>query len=172
MSAPTAGKAVSLELTAPEKLKAIHDLSAFDCGDDSINQYLTKKASKAQDSRFATVFVTCLKGSKTVVGYYTLSSAMIIRANVVPKKAQRNSPDQHPMTILGRMGVCKSAQGTGLSIDLLRDAIIRAIAASGEVGSTALVVHPLNERLVALYEKAGFIRSPQLSPITMMLPLN
>jgi hypothetical protein len=44
-------------------------------------------------------------------------------------------------------------------------------AASGEVGSTALVVHPLNERLVTLYEKAGFIRSPQLSPITMMLPL-
>ncbi|WP_168187322.1 hypothetical protein [Pseudomonas sp. VI4.1] len=29
MSAPTAGKAASLELTAPEKLKDIHQLSAF-----------------------------------------------------------------------------------------------------------------------------------------------
>ncbi|VVP95003.1 hypothetical protein [Pseudomonas fluorescens] len=86
MSAPTAGKAASLELTAPEKLKDIHQLSAFDCG------------------------------------------------------------------------------------DLLRDAIIRTIAAASEVGTTALVVHPLNERLVTLYEKAGVIRSPQLSPITMMLP--
>lgn len=170
MSAPTAGKAASLELTAPQKLNDAHDLGTFDCGEVSINEYLVKKAMKAQSARTATVFVTCIKGSQTVVGYYTLSSATIMRSHVVPRKAQRNSPDQHPITILGRMGVCKTVQGIGLSLDLLRDAVIRALTASNEVASTALVVHPLNDRLVTFYEKAGFIRCPQLSPITMMLP--
>jgi predicted GNAT family N-acyltransferase len=170
MSTPTARKTASLELSAPEKLTVIHDLSAFDCGEESINEYLIKKALKARNAKHATVFVTCIKGTNTVVGYYTLSNSMVMRADVVPKRAQRNSPDQHPVTVLGRMGVCKTVQGTGLSLDLLKDAIIRSIAASSDVASTALVVHPLTDRLVTFYEKAGFIRCPQLSPVTMMLP--
>ncbi|MFJ2365945.1 GNAT family N-acetyltransferase [Pseudomonas sp. NPDC087697] len=170
MSTEIAEQAVPLELSAPVKLNETHDLDAFDCGEDSINEYLKKKAIKAQIAKTATVFVVCIKDTGTVVGYYTLSNGMIMRANVVPKKAQRNSPDQHPITILGRMGVCKTLQGTGLSLDLIQDAVLRALTASEDVASTALVVHPLNDRLVGLYEKAGFLRSPQLSSITMMLP--
>ncbi|WP_339433256.1 hypothetical protein [Pseudomonas sp. EA_65y_Pfl2_P78] len=166
----TAAKAISLELSAPVKLTENHDLETFDCGEDSINEYLKKKAIKAQIAKTATVLVVCIKNSNTVVGYYTLSNGTIMRADVVPKKAQRNSPDQHPITILGRMGVCKTLQGTGLSLDLIQDAVLRALTASEEVASTALVVHPLNESLVGLYEKAGFLRCPQLSSITMMLP--
>ncbi|WP_095148177.1 hypothetical protein [Pseudomonas sp. Irchel s3a18] len=170
MATETAEQTVSLELSAPVKLNETHNLETFDCGEDSINEFLTKKAMKAQLAKTATVLVTCIKGTNAVVGYYTLSNGTIMRADVVPKKAQRNSPDQHPITILGRMGVCQSLQGTGLSLDLIQDAVLRALTASEEVASTALVVHPLNERLVGLYEKAGFIRSPQLSAITMMLP--
>lgn len=161
---------LSLELSAPVKLNKTHNLDTFDCGEETINEFLKKKALKAQSSKTATVLVTCLKGTEIVVGYYTLSNGTIMRADVVPKKAQRNSPDQHPITVLGRMGVCKTLQGTGLSMDLIQDAVLRSLAASEEVASTALVVHPLSDRLVSLYEKAGFLRCPQLSPITMMLP--
>lgn len=160
-----------LELSQPEKLNEHHNVDQFDCGEDSTNEFLKKKALKAQLAKTATVLVTCPKGSNVVVGYYTLSSGTIMRADVVPKKAQRNSPDQHPITILGRMGVCKTLQGQGLSLDLIQDAVLRSLAASEAVASTALVVHPLNEQLVGLYEKAGFLRSPQVSPIAMMLPL-
>lgn len=170
MATTIAEQAVPLELSAPVKLNETHDVDSFDCGEDSINEYLKKKAIKAQLTKTATVLVTCIKGSNTVVGYYTLSNGTIMRADVVPKRAQRNSPDQHPITILGRMGVCKTFQGTGLSLDLIQDAVLRALTVSEEVASTALVVHPLNEQLVGLYEKAGFIRSPQISAITMMLP--
>ena len=170
MATTKANPSISVELSAPVKMNENHNLDTFDCGEDSINEYLKKKALKAQMAKTATVVVTCIKGTETVVGYYTLSAGSTLRANVVPKKAQRNSPDQHPVTILGRMGVCKSLQGTGLSYDLLEDAIHRALSASEEIASTALVVHPLNERLVRFYEKAEFIRCPQLSPISMMLP--
>lgn len=170
MRPEAAEQTLSLELSAPVKLNETHNVDPFDCGEESINEYLKKKAIKAQASKTATVLVTCIKGTNTVVGYYTLSNGTIMRADVVPKKAQRNSPQQHPITVLGRMGVCKTLQGTGLSLDLIQDAVLRALAASEEVASTALVVHPLNDRLVGLYEKAGFLRCPQISPITMMLP--
>ena len=66
----------------------------------------------------------------------------------------------------------KAAQGQELSLDLLKDAIERAVAAAEMVGATAMVVHPLNERLAELYKKhAGFERCPEISTITIMLPL-
>jgi hypothetical protein len=172
MSSTIARKAKTLELTAPEKLTAIHDLSEFDCGEKSINGYLTQQALKAQAAKQAVVYVVLRKGTTKVMGFYTLSSGAVCRSAVVPKSRQRNSPNQHPVTILGRMGISIEAQGQGYSVDLLQDAIERAISASRVIGSTAIIVHPLNERLAEFYTKyAGFIPCPAISPITMMLPL-
>lgn len=45
-------------------------------------------------------------------------------------------------------------------------------AAYEMVGSTAMVVPPLNERQAEVYKKhADFERCPEISTITMMLPL-
>ncbi|KPA94178.1 MULTISPECIES: GNAT family N-acetyltransferase [Pseudomonas] len=118
------------------------------------------------------VYVICLKGTRRVVGCYTLSNGSIMRAHVTPRSRQRNSPAQHPVTILGRMGVDLAIQRNGYAIDLLQDAIERCINAAETVGSTAVLVHPLNERLADFYARhAGFATCPDLSPITMMLAL-
>jgi len=161
-----------LELTVPEKLTKTHDLSGFECGEKSINDYLVLQAIKAQEAKQAVVYVVCVKGTSKVKAFYTLSNGAVHRSSVVPKARQRNSPVQHPVTILGRMGVSIDAQGQGIAVDLLQDAIERALAASAVIGSTAMIVHPLNERLEKFYAKhAGFIPCPALSPITMMLAL-
>lgn len=171
MPANPPGKAQALELSAPAKLTAEHDLSEFDCGEASINAYLLR-ALKAQTEKQAVVYVVCLRGTLIVKGFYTLSNGSVNRATVVPKARQRNSPNQHPVTVLGRMGLSLDAQGQGYAIDLLQDAIERAVAASAVIGSTALLVHPLDERLAAFYAKhAGFIPCPAMSPVTMMLQL-
>jgi len=170
--AKTPGKAKTLELSAPVRLSEQHDLNDFDCGESSINEYLVKKAHKAQAAKNAVVYVICLKGTQKVIGYYTLSNGSVMRASVAPKSRQRNSPGQHPVTIIGRMGISLVAQGNGYAIDLLQDAIERCINASETVGSTAVLVHPLNDRLADFYARhAGFIPCPGVSPITMMLPL-
>lgn len=161
-----------MELRAPEKLNDEHILDEFDSGVTSINDYLQRQARKAQAAKQAVVYVICRKDTPVVMGYYTLSSGSIARENVVPKSRQRNSPSVHPVTLLGRMGITLEAQGQGFAIDLLQDAIERAISASNTIGSTAIIVHPLNERLSDFYTKyAGFIPCPELSPVTLMLPL-
>lgn len=165
-------QASPLELSKPEKLNTFHDFSGFDCGEPSINEYLHKYARKGQENKQAVVYVTCFKGSNRVAGYYTLSSGSVARQFVAPKKLQRNTPDVHPATILGRMGVTMTAQGFGFAEGLLQDAIGRVLGSSEVVGTAALLVHPLNEDLARFYErKAGFVRCPELSPLTLMLSL-
>lgn len=161
-----------VELSRPERLSACHEFADFDCGEPSINDYLHKKARKAQESRHSVVYVVCFKGTDQVAGFYTLSSGAIARQNVVPRGLQRNSPSVHPVTILGRMGVTRAAQGFGYAEGLLKDAIGRVFAAAESIATSAILVHPLNERLADFYaSKAGFVRCPDLSPLTMMLSL-
>ncbi|WP_236562823.1 hypothetical protein [Pseudomonas koreensis] len=161
-----------VELSKPEKLNKFHDFTEFDCGESSINDYLHKSARKAQEQKQAVVYVSCFAGTNRVAGYYTLSNGSVARQYVVPKTYQRNSPSAHPVTILGRMGVTASAQGYGYSVDLLQDAIRRSMIASESVGTSAVLVHPLNDNLADFYAKhAGFQRCPDLSPLTMMLSL-
>ncbi|KRW62365.1 hypothetical protein AO726_02780 [Pseudomonas sp. TTU2014-080ASC] len=161
-----------MELSKPEKLNKFHDVSEFDCGEATINDFLHKKARKAQENKHSVVYVSCFKGTNIVAGYYTLSAGSVVRENVIPKSYQRNSPTVHPVTILGRMGVTVAAQGYGYSVDLLQDAIRRCIVASEDIAISAILVHPLNDRLADFYAKeAGFQRCPDLSPLTMMLSL-
>lgn len=172
MPTTTSRKTQTVELKAPERLNDEHSLDQFDSGVQSINDYLHRQARKAQAAKQAVVYVVCRKDTAIVMGYYTLSSGSIARESVVPKSHQRNSPSVHPVTLLGRMGITQEAQGQGYAIDLLQDAVERAISASNTIGSSAMIVHPLNERLSSFYTKyAGFIPCPGLSPITLMLPL-
>jgi predicted GNAT family N-acyltransferase len=161
-----------VELSKPEKLNKFHDFTEFECGESSINDYLHKDARKAQDHKHAVVYVSCFAGTNRVAGYYTLSNGSVARQHVIPKSYQRNSPSAHPVTILGRMGVTMAAQGYGYSVDLLQDAIRRCMIASESVGTSAILVHPLDDKLAEFYAKhAGFQRCPDLSPLTMMLSL-
>lgn len=170
MSSTTSGTPKTLELTTPAKLNDVHDLSEFGCGTAPIDDYLVKRARKAQDAKHAVVYVSCFSGTNVVAAYYSLSNGAVTRG-AVPKRNQRNSPEIHPITILGRMGITSAAQGQGFALDLLQDAIERAIAAAEVVGSSAIIVHPLTPRLVEFYRKAGFTECPPLSPVTMILPL-
>ena len=170
MSKETTSKAQNLELSAPEKLDETHDFKNFDCNEVSINEYAQKRAHKAQLAKDAVVYVVCRKDTTEVVAFYTLTSGSVVRSDA-PKKLQRNAPNLYPVTILGRLGVDKSIQGQGVAKALLQDAIERAIKASEVVASRAMLVHALDPRLAAFYQKyAGFTPS-SISPLTLMLPL-
>lgn len=171
MREETSGPTKTLELTAPEKLGSHHVTDSFDCGEQSINDYLKNRALKAHQAKHAIVYVVCFKGTNEVAAYYTLSNSAVDRRFGATAQIRRNAPDPLPVTVLGRMGVTDLAKGNGVSRGLLADAIERSIAVSEVIGSVALIVHPLSARLVAFYMGEGFKPSPELSPMTMMLPL-
>lgn len=169
MSPSPAGPPQTLGLSAPARVSAEHDFSAFDCGIAALNDY-ARQAYKNTRKRNAVRYVTCHSGTMVVAGFYTLSNGCIWR-NEAPKPLQRNSPDEIPVALLGRLAVTRAVQGRGVGLDLLQDALEKARHAAEIVGSRAVLVHALDARVADFYRRyAGFQPSP-ISPLTLFIAL-
>jgi len=169
MSNETISKTETLGLSAPEKLNHNHDVSQFDCGEESINQF-AKQAHKQASYKNSVIYVVCETGTNIVRGFYTLSNGSVTR-NEAPKSMQRFTTNQIPVTLLGRLGVDKAYQGRGVALDLLQDALERAITASEVVASRAILVHVLDERRAEFYMKHAGFKESTISPLTLFLAL-
>ncbi len=65
-----------------------------------------------------------------------------------------------PAVLLARLAVDSAVQGRGLGAWLLRDAMLRTVAVSNEVGIRALLVHAIDDSARAFYTRFGFEPSP------------
>lgn len=154
-------------IRTPELLSEKHDISFFDCGVASLNDWLKHRALKNILANASKVFVVC--SENRVVGYYCLAAGAI-EHKLVPPKIKRNMPDPIPVMILGRLAVDKRWMRLGIGSGLLKDAILRTLAVSKMCGMRALLVHALSDDAKKFYLKNGFMESP-LNPLTLMLSL-
>lgn len=158
---------MSASLTPPTPIDATHDLTAFRCGEETLDRWLKERALKTEGSHSARTYVVC--DGVRVVGYYCLATGAIARASAA-KPLQRNMPDPIPVMILGRLAIDRAYQGRGIGQALLGDAIRRTLAISTQVGVVALLAHALDERAKSFYRYFEFVESP-IEPLTMMLPV-
>jgi predicted N-acetyltransferase YhbS len=156
-------------ISAPEPLSPHHNLQPFDCGRPSLNEWLKRKALKAQQiGGSARTYVVCTKEAQ-VVGYYALATGSINREDA-PGRVRRNSPDPIPVVILGRLAVDETHKGQGIGPGLLKDALLRVLGAAEEIGIRAVLVHTLDENARSFYFKHGFYESPT-DQLTVMLAI-
>lgn len=141
-----------------EKLSKVHDLSAFDCGNERLNTWLQRFALTNLQSDSAQTFVVHRGGA--VVGYYSLTAGSV-RSEQVPSRVSKGLA-KHPIGVilLARLAVDKREQGSGLGKALLKDALLRIMAAADTVGARAVLVHAIDEQARKFYEHFGFERSP------------
>jgi len=155
------------QLSPPEPIAAEHDLSAFECGEPALDDWLQQRALK-NESRFSRTWVVC--EGKPVVAYYCIAAGAVERA-AAPGKLRRNAPDSIPVAILGRLAVTRSHAGQGLGADLLADALRRIAVASASIAIAAVLVQAKDERARRFYLRcAEFIEFPQDSR-TLFLPI-
>ncbi len=153
--------------SAPVPLNAEHDLSAFDCGEPSLNDWLRHRAIK-NESRFSRTYVVC--EDNRVIAYFCISAGAVARA-AAPGKVRRNAPDTIPVSVIGRLAVSKSHAGQGLGADILADALRRIAVASQNIGIGAVLVHAKGDAAKRFYMAcAEFIEYPQDSQI-LFLPI-
>ena len=152
-------------LTAPEKLRADHDLSEFECGEPSLDDWLRRRALQNEESGASRTYVVC--AGQRVVGYYALAVGAVAHAEA-PGRIRRNMPDPVPVMIIGRLAVHKDYQGEKIGPGLLRDAVLRTLQAADIAGIRAILVHAISERARQFYEDCGFIASP-MDPMTLMI---
>jgi GNAT superfamily N-acetyltransferase len=152
-------------LSAPEKLRADHDLSEFECGEPSLDDWLRLRALRNEETGASRTYVVC--DGQQVVGYYFLAVGAVAHAEA-PGRVRRNMPDPVPVVIIGRLAVHKHYQGKRIGPGLLRDAVLRTLQAAAIAGVRAILVHAISERARKFYEDCGFIASP-MDPLTLMI---
>ena len=146
----------------PELLTSAHDISGFDCGVSSLNDWLQRYALRNQDSNISRTFVLCDEGC--VIGYYCLSASGADR-NLLPKKIARGKPNPVPVVLLGRLAISVDDQGRGLGSVLLKDSFVRVLSVLDVIGFGSMLVHALDDDLIDFYVRNGFDVSPEDSLI-------
>ncbi len=154
-------------LSSPVPLDNTHDVSVFDCGEPSLNDWLVRRAYANQASGASRTFVVCRAGF--VVGYYTLAAGAVASSGA-PGRERRNMPDPIPMAVLGRLAVDRSVQGQGVGRALLRDAVLRTVQVSAAIAVRGILVQALNEDAARFYRAWGFVPSPG-DPMPLMVTL-
>lgn len=153
--------------TCPVALTDSHEIAEFDCGNDTLNDWLTKHALKNQHSGASRTFV--IYQDNQVIGYYALASGSVERM-ASPKSIARNMPESIPVMVLGRLAIDTRMQGQGLGSALLKDALLRTLSVSKNVGIRAILVHAISENARRFYLSYGFLISP-IDTMTLMLPV-
>jgi predicted N-acetyltransferase YhbS len=155
-------------ISAPCPISTTYDVTSFDCGDATLNDWLQRRAIKNESKGASRTFVVCEDNS--VIGYYALAVGAITREDT-SGKVRRNMPDPVPVMVLGRLAVDANWQGKRIGIGMLKDAIQRTIIVAEQAGIRALLVHALSDKARSFYQHWGFQESPT-NDMSLMITLD
>jgi predicted N-acetyltransferase YhbS len=155
-------------LTAPALLADHHELSEFSSGEESLDNWLKRRAPTNQAEGASRTYVVC--DGNRVAGYYALSAASIAMA-LAPGRFRRNMPDPIPVVLLGRLAIDCAWQRQGIGRALFRDAAIRVSRAADTIGVRGIVVQAISEDARNFYLALGF-RECRGEPMMLVVTLN
>lgn len=131
-----------------------------------LNDWVRQKALKSEGATARTYVV---KDGQRVVGYYCLATGAVARSSV-PRRIRHGLPDPVPVMVLGRLAVDIRYQDAGIGRGLLRDALLRTLQVSEQVGVRAVLVHAINDAAKSFYAAYGFAEFPA-GTRTLFLPI-
>ena len=153
-------------------LGEVHDRKSFNCGEQSLNQYLRQHANQDIKRRINKVFVASPPETpQQVIGYYGLC-ACSLDADDLPEEQRRGLPRYPvPVALLGRLAVAEFHQGKGVGSILLTDALERIVEVNQVMAVHAVVVDALNDRAAGFYQQFGFVPLPD-QPLKLHLTID
>lgn len=140
------------------RLEEHDEVENFDCGDDALNDYLTRHAwINQQKSSIGVSYVALDEDApRTVLGYVTLATASVPR-DAFPKKYVRGLPPYElPLILLARLAVDRRFAGRGLGHALISEAFRVSLHVADEVGCRCIVTDAYRDR-VGWYARYGFV---------------
>ncbi len=152
----------------PEPLGQDHVVEGFDCGRASLNVWLARYARQAVAAGSARTYVVVDEQQERVVGYHALTAGQIEREGASARVIKGMPQYPVPVVLLARLAVDLSVAGRGLGAWLLRDAMLRTLAASETIGVRAMLVHAIDENARGFYLGHGFEPSPS-DPLHLMI---
>lgn len=152
----------------PEPLGPGHVLEGFDCGRASLNIWLTGHAGQAAAVGSARAYIVVDSEQERVVGYHALTAAGIERKDATARVIKGMPQYPIPVVLLARLAVDLSVAGRGLGGWLLRDAMLRTVAASETIGIRVMLVHAADDQARAFYLRHG-VEPSHADPLHLMI---
>lgn len=141
-----------------EKLRRDHRVDGFDCGKEPLNRFLVRFALQSQLANSAQTYLA-LSGDE-VIGYYTLTYGDVAYDDAPERLRKGVARHPVPLMILARLAVATAWSGKGVGSGLLKDALVRTLAAADIAGLRAFAVHAKDDEARTFYDHFNFIPSP------------
>lgn len=124
----------------PIHLTKGHDLSQFGCASEQLTTWFRSHARSSHTGGHTRVAVVTERGSENIVGFYAIAPGSIAATEATERMRAGGGRHPVPVVVLVRLAVHSDHTGRGLGGALLGDAVLRALAASEDIGARALVV--------------------------------
>lgn len=138
------------ELFDPER----HDRRAFDCGDDSLNQWFQQYAGQNRRRNTAATWVIA-QPDGVVAAYATLSMTGIDRSEA-PAPLGKQAPDPVPALLCGRLAVDRRYASLGVGTALVGHLLATAVELNHKAACKAVIVAALHGNARAWWLRFGF----------------
>ena len=136
-----------------------HRRSNFDCGVDTVNDWLATNALQNQSKHLSSTKVL-VDRSDNITGYYSLAIGQVDFSEL-PVEFVRKLPRRLlPIVKLAWFGVAKSHQGQRLGSRLLAQALADCYVAGKTFSFIAVILDSLSEEATAFYRKFDFHTLP------------
>lgn len=147
-----------------------HDISAFACGEESLDRWLSREALAAQKSWVSRTHVWTEAKAPEVLAYFTILPTTVEPAGL----SLRNRAGQVgavPGYLLAKLALHARLRGgtPKLGPELLIDALETIGTAADAAGGRLIVVDALNDKAHAFYRRADFIPIPGTHRLVMRM---
>lgn len=135
--------------------KAKHDRNRFNCGIETLNNYLKLMASQqAKKDNTRTFILEADNDNSQIIGFYTLTMTPI-DLKALPDKLQKRHQSSTSGGLIARLAVDERYKGKGFGEWLLIDALKKLLAASDSVAFPVVIVDA-KDGAKHFYERYGF----------------
>lgn len=153
-----------------ELLNTSHQREQFDCGNETLNQFLRQTARQHIQKGLSRTFVLIDSARpKEIIGFFTLTLCEV-RSQELPPKWAKKYPSFIPGVKLARLAVDRNWQRQGIGEILMVEAMQRALIVAENAGGIGLFVDAKDESVKTYYLRYGF-ETLESSPLQMFLPL-
>ncbi len=146
----------SYKLVSIRDIHSKADLKGFDCGIETLNEFLSRYSLKNDTLGIGKTFVA-LDEDKRIAGYFTLATAQVAYQDIPNQYRERLPKYPIPALRLARLAVSKELQGRGVGRWLLAQVFIKTVQVADVTGLYFLIVDA-KETSKNFYEHYGFIK--------------
>ena len=141
-----------------ELLSNAHDYAQFDCGKETLSNWLKSIARQFRKKDLAQTYVLVEPGQVIVLGYYSLAVSSVGFAEM-PAATRKKLPQTMPIPVvlIGKLAVDKRIQGRGLGEFLFTDAIKRIAAVADQIGIQSIVIDAIDDEAKRFYLRYGCV---------------